>query len=213
MSDRWSRLVPLAAFIAAGLVVASFVVGGSTPSVHASGATVISYYKAHHARQMASAILGAYGMVFLLFFAAALRAHLRRADRAAGPAALGFGGALLLALGVVTFLAFDFALGDARNTLDASGAQALNVLSNDLFLPFLIGASTFSFGNGVAILRSGALPKWLGWVLIPVGIVSVTPIGFVGFLVILAWSMIVSVLLYLRGGESVGSSVAAAGTP
>src|SRR5438128_10029764 len=105
MLDRWSRLAPLTGIVFVGLLVATFAVGGSTPGVHATGLKVLSYYKAHHSRQMASAFLGAVGVVFLLFFAAALRTDLRRVERARPLAALGLAGAAVLGIRVALFSA------------------------------------------------------------------------------------------------------------
>lgn len=209
MLDRWSRLAPLTGIIFVLLFVVSFAVGGSTPGVHATGLKVLSYYKAHHGQQMGSAFLEAVGVVFLLFFAAALRSHFRRVEGARSLAALGFGGAVVLGVAGATFAALNWALADARNTLDLSAAQALNVLSNDFFWPSSIGVAVFGVGYGLAIARNGALPRWLGWIAILIGILSMTPIGFVAFLAVLAWSLIVSALLFARGGRSHGTPAAA----
>ncbi|HEY8767915.1 MAG TPA: DUF4386 family protein [Dehalococcoidia bacterium] len=211
MSDRWSRLAPLTGLVFVALLVAAFAISGSQPGVHKTGAQVISYYKAHHSRQMPSNYLAALGVVFLVFFAAALRSHLRRFDRAREFAALGFGGALLLALGIASFSSFAWALSDARNTLDPSAAQALNVLRNDFFWPLAIGLAVFMIGNGIAIARSRALPKWLGWIAFALGVLAMTPITFIAFLATFAWSLIVSVLLFVRGGGPSGAPAEASG--
>jgi hypothetical protein len=203
MSDRWSRLAPLTGVVFAALLIVSFAVGGSTPGVHASGATVISFYKAHHSAQMASYFLGALGVGFLLFFAAALRSYLSEIEGARGLAPLGFGGAIMLGVGGASFSGLSWGLADARNTLDPSAAQALNVLSNDFFWPFAVGVGVYMIGNGLAIARSRALPRWLGWIAILIGIIGVTPIGFIAFLAVMAWTLIVSPLLYLRSGRTV----------
>jgi len=211
MLDRWSRLAPLTGIVFVGLLIATFAVGGSTPGVHATGLKVLSYYKAHHSQQMASAFLGAVGVVFLLLFAAALRTYLRRVEGARPLAALGFGGAVVLGIGGAIFSSLRWALADARNTLDPSAAQALNVLQNDFFWPFGVGVTVFGIGYGLAIARSGALPRWLGWVAFVLGILGVTPIAFIGFLGLLAWSLIVSALLYARGGRSHATLASAPG--
>ncbi len=59
----------------------------------------------------------------------------------------------------------------------------------------------FSIAIGLAILRTAALPKWLGWVMIVIGVIGVTPVGFFGFFAVMIWSVIVAVMLYRRGGE------------
>jgi hypothetical protein len=204
MSDRWSRYAPLTGVVFVALLVASFALSGKTPGVHAAGAHVISFYKAHHGKEMASAILGAIGVVFFLFFAASLRARLRRREGGEALAALAFAGAVLLAVGGAAFSAFSFALADARNSLDPSAAQALNVLSQDFFVPLAAGVCVFMTGNWLAILRTRTLPRWLGWVALPIGIAALTPAGFVVFLILLAWSLIVSALLYLRADQAPG---------
>jgi hypothetical protein len=213
MFDRWARLAPLTGIVFVGLFIATFAVGGSTPGVHATGLKVISYYKAHHSGQMASDFLGVLGVVFLLFFAAALRTYLGRVESARPLAALGFGGAVVLGISGAIFSALSWALADARNTLDLSAAQALNVLSNDFFWPFGVGVAVFGIGYGLAIARSGALPRWLGWVAFVLGILGVTPIAFPGFLGLMAWSLVTSTLVYRRSARSGAAAAVPAASP
>jgi hypothetical protein len=210
MPDRLSRLAPLTGVIFVGLLFATFATSGDTPGVHASGLKVISYYQAHHAKAMTSDFLGALGVAFGLFFFAALRAYLRRSERAAALAALGFGGGVVLAVGGASFSALDWGLADARNTLDPGAAQALNVLANDFFWPFAVGTAVFAIGNGLAVTRSGALPRWLGWVALVLGIAAMTPLSFFAFLGVLVWSLVVSILIFLRFDRPDSSPVVAA---
>ena len=51
------------------------------------------------------------------------------------------------------------------------------MLSNDFFFPFEIGLIVFALCTGLAIIASGALPKWLGWVMVVIGVVAFTPVG------------------------------------
>jgi hypothetical protein len=213
MFDRWTRFAPLTGIVFVALMVAAFAVGGRTPGVHATGLKVLSYYKAHHSEQMASDSLGALGVVFLLFFAAALRTYLRRIEDARALAALGFGGAVVLGIGFAIFGALSWALADARNTLDPSAAQALNVLSNDFFWPFAVGVTVFGIGYGLAIARSGALPRWLGWIAFLLGILGMTPISFIAFLALLAWSLATSTLVYKRSARSGAAAAVPAASP
>jgi len=201
MTERLSRLAPLTGIVFVVLLIVSFAIGGSTPGVHASGLKVISFYKKHHDGQMLSAFLGALAAAFFLFFAATLRSYFRRTEGARELAPLLFGGAVLLAAGGTVFSSISFALSDTHKKIDPSAAQALNVLSNDFFWPLIIGTAVFMIGNAVAIIRSRALPIWLGWIAVVIAVVSVTPIGFIGFLATMAWTLIVSVLLYMRGAR------------
>jgi hypothetical protein len=82
------------------------------------------------------------------------------------------------------------------------------VLSNDFFWPFAVGVAVFGMGYGLAIARSGGLPRWLGWIAFVLGVLAITPLAFIAFLGLMAWSLVASTLIYLR---SAPAAVAAAG--
>jgi hypothetical protein len=203
MSDRWTRLLPLTVVLFAGLLVATLVLGWHAPGASAEGAQVISYYRAHSSKQMAADVLGTFSAAFLLFFASTLRTHFRPA--AEGLASLGFGGGVLMAGGGATLLAVRVSLADVPSKLDPSSAQALNILANDLLLPLAVGTSAFMIGNGLAIARTGTLPRWLGWVGFVLGISALTPTEIFPLFAIVVWTVIVGVLLYARRGRQLES--------
>jgi hypothetical protein len=197
--SRWSQWVPLSGIAFAALIIASFAVSGETPGVGASGQHVVSWFTDHKDSQAASALLGAYAVVFFLFFAAALRAYMVRVRPEAGAlAAMSLGGGVLLAVGGAAFSAITFALSDKPDKLGPDAAQALNVLNNDFFVPLVAGACVFMIANGIATVRWGVLPAWLGWIAILIGVVCVTPIGFFAVLASVVWVIVVSVLLFVR---------------
>jgi len=200
--NRWSRLAPLTGLVFVPLFVAAFVVGGSTPGVHATGAKVISFYRAHGTNQKISAFLSVLAVVFLVFFAASLRSHLGRFQGGSGLARVGYGGALVLSVATASFAAISWALVDARTSIDPSAAQALNVLSNDYFWPLSVGVALFGIGYGLAIVGSKALPLWLGVVALLLGIIGITPLGFLAFIGLMAWSLFASVLAFRRVADS-----------
>jgi hypothetical protein len=204
MFDRWVRLLPVTGVLTVGLLVATFILSGSTPDHNASGSTVVSFYRDHQTAQMVSDLLGGLAVVFLVFFAGFLRAHLRNAG-AEGLAALSFGGALLLAVGGASFSGIGLALADVPNKLNPSAAQALNLLSNDFFFPFIAGTAVFLIGSGLAVARTRTLPRWLGWIAVLLGVLALTPIGFFAFYGVMAWVLLLSVLLLLRSGRPVPS--------
>jgi len=198
MSMRWERYAPLTEMVFVVLMIVSFIVQNKRLSLHATGADVIAQYKAHHAHAVASSALSAWAIVFFVFFAAAVWSHLRRFEAARALAALALGGAAVLAVGVASFAAFRWSLADTRNSLVPAAAQALNVLNEDFTWPFLIGIAIFGIGVGLAIVRSRSLPVWLGWIAVAFGIAGVTPASFVAFLVLMAWTLVVSALLFRR---------------
>jgi membrane protein implicated in regulation of membrane protease activity len=59
--------------------------------------------------------------------------------------------------------------------------------------------------SGIAVLRYGALPRWLGYLALVAGVVSATPVGWVGAFLAILWVAIVSVVLFRQAsGEAAG---------
>jgi hypothetical protein len=57
----------------------------------------------------------------------------------------------------------------------------------------------FLIASGISIVRHRALPVWLGWAAIVIGVVS--PVEIVGIPAVLLWILIVSVMLAMREGR------------
>jgi hypothetical protein len=197
------RLVPLTGILAVAFVVVSAVVGGETPDVDDSLEEVVSFYTENDSDQMFAGALLAYGAFFFLCFASVLRRTLRRAElEAGGTSTLSFAGAIIFAVGLLIFAGIGFTIGDTADDIDPSALQTLHVLNADLFFPVAVGALAFLVGTGIAVLRTGALPRWLGWVAIVAGPFAATPLFFVTAFVLGLWILVVSVLLYRAGAET-----------
>ena len=66
-----------------------------------------------------------------------------------------------------------------------------------MFFTLAVGTAVFNLALGLAVLRHGGLPRPLGWVALVIGIVSVTPLGFFGFLatgIVIVWASIALVI-------------------
>jgi hypothetical protein len=200
-ADRWERLAPLTGAIFVIIVVIAFVpLGQDTPGTHASAAKVQKYYQDHQGREIAAALVLALGLPFLVFFSSVLYRVHRLAGSQGRLAAAAFGGGLLAAAGFAVGAAIHFALADAADKITTLGTtQTLNVLDNDSFIPFAAGLGTMVFASGLAFLRYGGLPRWLGWAGVVIGIAIFTPAGFVAFGLSGIWIIVVSIMLYLRG--------------
>lgn len=202
-SSRVSRWAPLTGIVAAALMAAAVLLSGETPDTGDGGQRILDFYSSNESDQTASAILLGYGSLFLIFFASSLRSGLRRANPdAEGPATLAFGGGLLMATGLMLLAGITAAFVQNTDALDPIAAQAVNALNDGIWMPFIAGQSVFLLGSGVAILRGGSLPSWLGWVAIVLGVVSTTPVGFFAFFVTLVWIVVVAVLLTRRASQA-----------
>jgi hypothetical protein len=75
------------------------------------------------------------------------------------------------------------------------------VLSNDLFYTLPVGGCVFGIASAVAILRGAALPNWLGWAAVVIGIGMATPAFWIAAIALFVWILIVSALVYLRSAS------------
>jgi len=194
-SRMFQRLGGLGIAFSVLFVAANFLFG-SNPSTGASGAKVISYYQAHRVAEMAGVFVVAAAAIAFTFFLAGLRNKLGATDegRRLSPT-ITVGGAVYV-VGLLLLAALQIALVDAAHYRIDAAAQALNVLSADLWVPVVVGLSIVSLGTGVSAVRNATLPKWLAWASVALGILAVAgPIGGVAFLVAPLWTLAVGIVL------------------
>jgi hypothetical protein len=204
MLGSWSRWGPLAGVISAvlGAAGAAVAIVTNAPGSDASGKDVIAFYVAQGRTQQVGVILLALAFVFFVFFAGSLRAHLRQTPEVEALSALVLAGAVLETAGQTAGAGYIWTLAQDSGRLDPSAALGLNALSNDSVITNTAGMIVFGIAAGVAILRSGRLPRWLGWVAIAMGIVVMTPLEGFAFLALVIWMVIVSILIWRRSSES-----------
>jgi hypothetical protein len=189
-------LAPWTGVAAVAFIVASFVVSGESPGTGDSGREVLRFYADNEGSQFTAAILLAYGAIMLIFFAGTFSALVRRTDPGSGALSrLVLVGVAVEAIGLSIFASITFTLADTHDKIGPDAAQALNVLDQDLFLPLVIGLAVFMFSSAVAIFRNAALPRWLGWAAVVIGIAAVTPLGFFGFLASGLWILAASIYM------------------
>jgi len=202
MLDRLSRFAPFTGFAFVVLLLLGIFSSKTSPNAQASGARVIAFYMAHKSGQETSDLLLGFAMMFFLCFIASLYGLLRRAEAAQTLALLGLIGAALFSAGLTLFAGIDYSLAYASHTLTPSAAQALNVIENQLFLPLFVGAVVFGVATGLAVVRSGLLPAWLGWAVLVFGIASGTPAIFIGGIGLMIWALVTSIMIYRRSVPS-----------
>jgi hypothetical protein len=180
------------------LAVLAFVVAGETPDIDDSPQKILDFYVDNDTSQIWGAVLLAWSTVALMFFLGVLRSTLRAAEGAIGRlSAVAFGGGIVLIIGALSFAGFTFTLGDvADDGLSPQAAQALNALNSDFFFPVAVGVATLMLATAIVSLGSRALPPWLAWPALVIGIVAVTPLGFFAFLAFLLWTLVASVVLW-----------------
>jgi len=207
MLDRWGRWVSLTGVLFTVLLVVGFFSGSETPEPSAGAAKTFAYYATHISSTETSAIVLAFGALVLVLWAAALTSYIRRTPSARGPELLVLPGAVLFAAGGLTLSGLEFGTAHNLHYLTAETVRTLNILSDLLFLPLIAGGFLFGIGAGLAILRGADLPRWLGWLAIVIGIAAIVPpASFPALLAFGIWSLVASILVYIRLGAPESSA-------
>jgi hypothetical protein len=198
VADRLNRLAPLTGVVYAVLTLVAFASASGAPSSSASGAKVIAFYESHRTSARVSDTLWMLAFTFLVLFAGTLRSHLRLRAPADSLGSLVLAGAALFAAGAVVYFNFDLALAVVPQHLAPAAAQALNVLALNMALAPSAGGFVFGVAAGLAILRGGALPKWLGVVAILIGVIAITPGLLVALLLFALWAAVAGAVIWRR---------------
>ena len=170
------------------------------PGINASATSVVQYYNSHHANSDAGIFLVLASCVALAFFAGVLRSTVFPSltkDR--GLMSVSAVGTAVWISGMLLAAALQTTLLDASHYGHAAVIQSVNYLTADDFFPIVIGLSIFAIATGVGMLRSGALPAWLGWVTVALGVLAAAgPLGGIAFLIAPVWAVLTGVVLLLR---------------
>jgi hypothetical protein len=204
MENRKEWLAPLTGLAFVALLIASFAVGGEPKEASDGAQEVVDFYSDNKESVQAGAAIGALAAVAMVFFFAYLRRVLIEAgQRDTLPTAMLVGaGILATGIGIDTTLLF--AAAEAAEDVDPSAILAIQTIWDNDFFPLAIGVSVILWSAGISVVRSGALPKWLGWIAIALAVISLSPIGFVAAMGLVIWILIASILLTVRarGGAS-----------
>jgi len=191
-------LVPLTGLGFFVVAIIGFIVAGEAKSSDDSAADIVSYYSDNHDSMMAGAIIAVVATTLLLFFAAHLRDVLRDAGASRMLSTVSFTGLVIVAIGFAIDTTVQIAIAETVDKIDPVGVQTLNALWEHDFVPIALGVSVFLWASGIAVVRSGALPRWLGWLMIVLAVISCTPFGFVSAIATALLILAISVLLAVR---------------
>lgn len=217
---REEQLAPLTGvavllFGLAGLIVLEG--PANRPEVDVEVSAFLTYFD-----KQDSVVLGSFllllSVVFFLWFLGSLRAALGRAEGGAGRlSTIAYGGGIATAV-LWTVLPSVSVLGalDAEY-LDPQAAKTIFILGDAFIYPAAATAAVLAAATGLVALRTGALPRWLGWLSLalaiwllipPLGSAAGTPengAGWTALTAILAlpiWTAIVGVVLMTRGRQT-----------
>jgi len=203
MSAWLSKWMPASGTLAGILVAIAFFASPNSPGDDATGAQVIAWYGSHHGAALGFDIVAGVAMLFLVLFAVGLARQVRAGDRWLAHGALAaavFGG-----VGFLTSIGFSTVLAQDHSHLTLASAQTLSLLSNDFFLPILIGFALFGVLTGLTVVVGKILPAWMGWVMLAFGLACVAgPLGFFGILATLLWVLVAGIWMVRQGPPAPG---------
>jgi hypothetical protein len=195
-------------FIVLGIV--SFIVGGEPKSADEPVREIVAFYVDNKDSVEVGAFIGVAATVLLVFFGAYLRRFLR-AGAAEGEGEMlslvSFVGVVIVAVGFAIDTTILVALSEAADDINPVAVQSLQALWDNDFVPLVLGVLLFLWGTGLSVIRSGVLPKWLGWVMIVLGVVGVTPIGFASAIGAAILVLVLSILLSVRARRAAAGVV------
>ena len=200
MDGNRSWLAPLTGLAFFVLALVGFFAFGEPPEPGDDSAQeIVDFYRDNEGSQIVSAILAAIAGTLFVFFGGYLRRVLRDAEGPGGMlAAVAFAGTIIFALGLALDATITLALVESAGEVDPTATEALSALWHNDFVPFAVGTQIFLLAMGLSVVRTGALPKWIGWIAILLAVIAVTPIGFVAGIGAGLLVSIISVLLAMR---------------
>jgi hypothetical protein len=208
---RWERYASLAGVVGVALwVIAIAILEGATDAADedAGGEAIAAYFEEDSGAILAGSFLFMLGSSVFIWFLGSLRARLRNAEGGAGRiTSIVFGSGL-----VVSAMSLGFAAPQAAGALtadetdpplDPGAAQVFESLGDGFFIAAEAAVVVFFLAVGAAALRTRALPAWLGWASLVLGIAAIVP--WIGWAVYIwglpLWVLVVSLWLFMRPGE------------
>ena len=198
-SKLWNWLGAMGIVFAILFVVANVLLGG-TPGVKADPAKIVEYYNSHKATVMAGVFVVVFAALAFGFFLTALRRSLAgtKDESAHLFVATMVGGAIYLG-GLLLMDAINVSLIDAAHNRQPGAALTLNFLENDGWVPVVVGLSIVALSTGISALRGNALPRWLAWASVVLGVLAVAgPLGGIAFLIAPIWTLAVGIVIIRR---------------
>jgi hypothetical protein len=208
-------LAPLTGALAVAACVASAVLVGETPDpTEESAQQVADFYVDNKDQVLFGSALFSLGGLLFVFFGGWLRRLLRDAEGPTGIlSAVAFAGTVIFAAGAAVSATLGFGLAETADDIDPVALEALNAFQGYYFFPFAVGLALLLVASGLSVIRHGALPAWLGWVALPIGVAVHTPAGPFAALLAGLWILVVSIMCAIqrRGARAGGAGGAPIG--
>jgi hypothetical protein len=203
-----TRILPLAGVAYAALILAGDLTIGEFPGSDTSLPELSRYFAAHSSQVRTGGELMIWGGLALGLFGIAVWARVRRA---AGPPVV----AGLVLVGTAVAVVSELIGAGSYVTLGNIGANP--DVTPEALQAWHVG-SQFGGGGGTLLMLglfaagvfSTAVPRWLAWSALALGIAGLTPFAFLASLLVLLWTAVAGVVLTVRSNDPVSTRVGVA---
>jgi hypothetical protein len=185
------------------LAIIGFAIAGEPPSADDDVQEIVDFYVDNDSAIWISAGVLLAALLSLLVFASYLRRLFTEAEvgRSLLPGLI-LVGASIIAVGAAIDMTIMLALTESVEDIEPDAVQALQALWDNDFAPIALGTLVFLLSVGLSVIRTGALPKWLGWIAIVLVVVGFTPAGWLAFIGMGILIVVASITLAVRAGRT-----------
>ncbi|MCW2620819.1 MAG: rane protein [Frankiales bacterium] len=182
------------------VAIIGFAISGQPPSAdNHSPQEIVNHYVDNKDSIQAGALVLMIALLLLLYFGSYLHKVLRRGAGETGMLSrAAFAGIVIFAVGAAVDMTLLFAMSEAAGKVDPVAVQALQAFWDNDFMPLALGIDLFILSCGLSIVLHRSMPVWMGWAALVIGVVGLTPLGFLAFLGAGVWIVVASVLLTLK---------------
>ena len=218
----WDRLAAAGGIIGVILFVIGIIILGTPPEISDNATTVADFFSDNRDQVLWATFLQGLGVVAVIWFIGALGAAMRDAGEGRLAAVMGIAFAITVSIGAVATLSRASLAFAIAEDADPGIVLALFQMGGYMDTTSNLISAGFYLAVGGAVVRTGLVASWWGWVSSLVGlwaIVSSTAwsrdgfwsadgAGFVSFIVFLAWILVTSILLTMKMRGSTAASTA-----
>jgi len=205
--SRLARWSPLSGIVFVALWIGAFVVALGDSSEGESDAEIVAYYADDANRGMDIVffdLIVAASLCFLGFLAVA-RSRLSRAEGRAGPwTTLTFGSGIaattLWLVAGVFWMAVAYTANETKEfRVDPDTERLVSEMGYLFFVTGIYATIPVVLGISLVALQTTVLPRWLGWLGLPIAVSLLGALGVFPFFLFLGWVLLVSTVLIVRG--------------
>jgi len=218
----WDRLAAAGGIIGVILFVIGIIILGTPPEISDNATTVADFFSDNRDQVLWATFLQGLGVVAVIWFIGALGAAMRDAGEGRLAAVMGIAFAITVSIGAVAALSRASLAFAIAEDADPGIVLALFQMGGYMDTTSNLISAGFYLAVGGAVVRTGLVASWWGWVSSLVGlwaIISSTAwardgfwspdgAGMISFIVFLAWVLITSILLTMKMRGSTAASTA-----